>query len=572
VSERPRAETCALALALRRSRGHFLAAGLASGAVNVLALTGPAYMLEVYNGVLPSRSVPLLALLTLTMLALYAASGVIDFLRLRLLLRAAHGVDRGLSARIFSLLSALPLKALPGGDGLQPLRDLDLVCAFLAGPGPTALFDLPWMPLYLGVIYLMHPFLGALATAGTLTLVALMLAAEALSAGPVAAATQSAGRRWAFAAEARRNAETIRAMGLQPQLNARWSTLAAHNREAQFCASRPVTGVGAIIKVVRPALQSGLLGLGAYLVIKGDGSPGTMVAASIILSRALAPVETAVAHWRAFIAARQAYARLAALFAANPQQVRRQTFAAPRFSLEVEALCVAPPGATAAVVRGIDVSLQAGSGLGVIGPSAAGKSTLARALVGAWHPMSGSVRLDGRALCDWDPDALGRHVGYLPQDIGLFRGTIAENIARFDEQAEARAITAAARAAGVHDMIARLPQGYGTKIGEGGMALSAGQRQRLALARALYGEPFLLVLDEPDASLDADGERNLTAAIAAVRRRGGIVVVIAHRRTALASVDQILALEGGRVRAIGPKGAVLARVARVVAPDAVAAE
>jgi ATP-binding cassette subfamily C protein len=443
---------------------------------------------------------------------------------------------------------------------LQPVRDLDQIRAFLSGPGPTAFFDLPWMPLYLGVIFLMHPLLGLLATLGAAGLVGLMLLAEGGSAALVRAAAQSASQRWAFAAAARRNAEAVRAMGFNEHLCHRWRALSDRHLDAQLRTTRLSNGIGATIKVARPALQSSILGLGAYLVIHDDGSAGTMIAASIVLSRALAPVETAIAYWRGFVAARQAHARLVALLAANPDEVARRPAPKPHRSLRVEGLAIAPPGVSAPVLREVGFTLQAGAGLGIVGPSASGKTTLARALVGAWQPQAGSVRLDGRPIAQWGADALGRHIGYLPQDIGLFEGTIADNIARFDASATEAAITAAARAAGVHEMIAALPGGYATDIGDGGLVLSGGQRQRLGLARALYGEPFLVVLDEPNANLDADGEGDLTQAIASVRRRGGIVIVIAHRRSALQGVDTVLALVAGRVRAIGPKEAVLAGV------------
>ncbi len=558
---RPRAETCAITRALHQSRRRFLMAGLLSGAINILALTGPLYMLEIYNGVLPSRSVSKLALLTLLMLALYASSGALDVLRLALMGRAALRIDQSLSARVFAIVQLLPLKGRTSGDNLQPVRDLDQIRAFLSGPGPTALFDMPWMPLYLGVIYLMHPLLGLLATLGAVGLVGLMLLAETGSAAPVRAAAQCASQRSAFATAARRNAEAIRAMGFKEHLGDRWCALNDRHLDAQLRAMGLANVIGAMIKVARPALQSGILGLGAYLVIHHRGSPGTMIAASIVLSRALAPVETAIAYWRSFVAARQAHARLAVLLAASFEEAAPRPHAAkPHRSLSVEGLSVVPPGASAPVVRKVGFKLQAGAGLGIVGPSASGKTTLARALVGAWQPQAGSVRLDGRPIAQWDPDALGRHIGYLPQDIALFEGTIADNIARFDRSATEAAITAAARAAGVHEMIEHLPGGYATDIGDGGVVLSAGQRQRLALARALYGAPFLVVLDEPNANLDADGEHDLTDAIASVRRRGGIVIVVAHRRSALAAVDTVLALVEGRMRAIGPKEAVLERV------------
>jgi len=527
----------------------------------MLALTGPLYMLGIYDAVLPSRNVSLLTALTLAMLGLYTASGLLDCLRLRLMGRMAERVDRSLGARVFAVQQTLPLKTRTRGDGLQPMRDLDQLRAFLASPGPTALFDLPWIPLYLSAIFLMHALLGLLATAGALVLLGLMLVAEARSTAPIAAATRSGARRWALAAAARRNAEAVHAMGLEGNLKRRWLGLNARHRRDHLRAGRLANRIGAAIKVARPALQSAMLGLGAYLAIHDQASPGTMIAASIVLSRALAPVEAAIAHWRGLVAARQAHGRLAALLDAHPPaEARAPPPPAPRRALCVSGLSVLPPGARAPVLHDVSFALQAGSALGVVGPSASGKSTLARALVGVWQPHAGCVRLDGRALTQWTPEAFGPHVGYLPQDVALIEGAVADNIARFERSPSEAAVIAAARTAGVHAMIERLPDGYRTHIGEGGMALSAGQRQRIALARALYGRPFLVVLDEPNANLDTEGERDLTAAIAAVRRRGGMVVVIAHRHAALAAVDTVLALAGGRVKAMGPRDAVLAQV------------
>jgi ATP-binding cassette subfamily C protein len=535
-----------------------LSAGLVSGAVNVLALTGPLYMLEVYNRVLPQRSVSALVVLTLAMLALYALSGALDFVRVRLMARAARRLDARLSARVFATLQATPAVARGTGVGLQPLRDLDQIRAFLTSPGPTALFDMPWLPLYLAVVFLMHPLLGTLATAGAVLLVGLMLLAERQTKAPMRAAAHSAGQRWALAAAARRHAETSRAMGFERHLTRRWLSLNVRHLDAERAASRPANTFAAAIKVARPALQSGIVGLGAYLVLNGEGSVGIMIAASIVLSRALAPVETAISHWRAFAAARAARTRLSELLAARPRKVGRTGPPRPHRSLTVARLSVGPPGAAAPIIRGIGFKLRAGAGLGIVGPSASGKSTLARALVGAWTPLGGDVRLDGIALAAWSAHARGRHIGYLPQDVSLFAGTIADNIARFDPGAPPEAIMAAARQAGIDATIERLPAGYATQIGEDGGVLSAGQRQRIALARALFGAPFLVVLDEPDASLDAEGQRALTEAVLAVRRRGGIVIVVAHRWSALAGVDHVLALNDGRVRAYGPRETVLA--------------
>ena len=551
-----------LARAVRQSWHILLAAALCSGAVNVLALTGPIYMLEIYNGVLPSGSAAQLAALTGIMLALYAMSGLLDYARIRFMGRVGSSIDRHWCDRAFAIQQEKAITC-PRGDGMQPLRDLEQIRTFVASSGLTAMFDLPWMPLYLYVIYTMHPLLGALATSAALILVTLMLAAEAASRSAIEASSRTAGRRWSFAAAALRNAEAARAMALNRNLCRRWSALNTAHGNVERDATRHGTAVGATIKVARPALQSATLGLGAYLFLLGEASAGAMIAASIILSRALAPLETAIAHSRGFGSAYQSYRRLTGAFAtlADPP-VGTPSPPSPRRRVRVDGLAVVPPGAAIPAVSGVAFALKAGDGLGIVGPSGSGKSTLARALVGVWPSHAGGITLDGHALSAWDPETLGRHIGYLPQDTALLAGSIAENIARFDADASERAIVSAAHAAGVHEMILHLKDGYATDVGDGGAHLPAGQRQRIALARALYGAPFLVVLDEPNANLDAEGDARLTAAITGVRRRGGIVVVIAHRQPALIAVDQVLALANGRVVATGPKQNVLARVLR----------
>lgn len=547
--------------AMRRNWRGLLAAAALAGVSNLLALTGPLYMLGIYDRVLPSRSASMLGALTLAMLALYAASGLLDFVRLQIMGRVADRMDRSLGPRVFSLVQSLPLQTRPQGDGLQPMRDLDQLRSFLASPGPAALFDLPWLPLYVGVIFLMHPLLGLFGAAAALALLGLMLIAETRGGTSARALTRSSALRVAFATAARHSAEAARAMGLEPHLCRRWLRLNASHRGDLRRAGRITNGGGAAIRAARPGLQCGMLGLGALLVLRGQGSPGTMIAASIVLSRALAPVEVAIAHWRGLVAARQARSRLSALLATGAtMDGLAASFPAPCTGLSVADLSVVPPGAREPVLRDVAFALGAGSGLGIIGPSASGKSTLARALVGVWRPSTGNIVLDGNALSRWAPGTWGRHIGYLPQDVALIDGTVADNIARFEPRAREAAIVAAAHAAGVHALIEQLPDGYLTDIGEGGVALSAGQRQRIGLARALYGDPFLVVLDEPNANLDAAGEQALIRAIGAVRRRGGIAIVIAHRRALLAAVDTVLVLSGGRVAALGPTAAVLARV------------
>lgn len=549
--------------AIRRCSLAVLGVGIFSGVINLLALSGSFYMLQVYDRVLTSRSIPTLIGLTILVAGLYAANGALDFLRVRVMSRVGVRIDDYLREKTFAAVQLMPLRFRQSGDGLQPIRDLDQIRTFLSGLGPTAFFDLPWIPIYMGVVYLLHPWLGMFCFAGASMLVCLTLVTELRSAGPMRESAKSSSERIAFGEAARRNAEVIRAMGLGPRLQQRWDALNTEHLTRQLKASDAVGGIGTISKVLRLVLQSGMLGLGAYLVILGELSAGAIIASSIIMSRALAPIETSIAHWRGFVSARQSYRRLKDLFNALPQgQEKLVELPAPRINLIVDNLAVVPPGASRPTIQGVSFGLASGDGLGIIGPSGSGKSTLARALVGVWQSVNngGSVRIDGATLDQWTPQSLGKHIGYLPQGIELFDGTVAENISRFDPDAADEAIVAAATTAGVHDMIVHLPDGYQTRVGEGGNLLSAGQRQRIALARALYGDPFLVVLDEPNSNLDQPGEAALTEAILSVRRRYGIVVVIAHRPSALQALDKVLGLFDGRVQAFGPKEQVLAKL------------
>jgi PrtD family type I secretion system ABC transporter len=553
----PRSE---LAEALGACRSAFWGVAVFSGMINVLMLTGSLFMLQVYDRVLPSRSVPTLVGLAVLVTALYAFQGALELIRGRVLARIGSALDERVAARAYDLIVRLPLKARGKGDGLQPLRDLDQIRGFLSGGGPAALFDLPWMPLYLGICFVFHPWIGLTALAGAVVLVTFTLLTEVLTRAPSKEAAAFAASRNALAEAGRRNAEVLAAMGMAGHTAALWAEANTRYGEAQRRASDVGGGFGAISRVLRMLLQSTVLGVGAYLVIHQDVTPGVIIASAILTARALAPVEQAIAHWKSFVAARQGRRRLSELLAALPPAEEPMPLPAPRTSLSVEGVSVTPPGGTRLVVQEASFRLQSGSGLGIIGPSASGKSSLARTLVGVWPPARGKVRLDAAALEQWSAAALGRHIGYLPQDVELFDGSVAQNIARFAPDADPRRVIAAAQAAGVHEMILRLPEGYETKIGEDGQALSAGQRQRVALARALYGEPFLVVLDEPNSNLDAEGEQALTRAILEVRGRGGIAIVIAHRPSVLAGVDQVLLLNNGQVQAFGPKEEVLRKV------------
>jgi ATP-binding cassette subfamily C protein len=550
-----------LSTALASCRLAFAGVALFSALLNVLYLTGSFYMLEVYDRVLPSRSLPTLVGLSLLALLLFVFQGLFDIVRSRILVRIGCGLDEAVNERVFDVLVQLPIKAA-ANQGLQPLRDLDQVRSFLSTVGSAALFDLPWIPLYLSICFLFHPWIGAAATVGGLVLVAVTLATEVLTRAPSAEAAVLAGNRNALAEASRRNSEAVHAMGMAGRLGSLWHDCNRDYLAAQQRAADIAAGLGGLSKVLRMALQSGVLGIGAWLVINQQATAGIIIASSILTSRALAPIELAIAYWRGFVAARQSWRRLAVLLGKIPPDEARLALPGPVHSLAMEAVSVVPPGANRVVVQDIAFQLRAGQGLGIIGPSASGKSSLARAIVGVWTPARGTIRLDGAALHQWLPQALGRHIGYLPQDMELFAGTVAQNIARFDAQAASDAIINTAMAAGAHEMILGLPEGYETEIGEAGAALSAGQRQRIGLARALYGAPFLVVLDEPNANLDSEGEEALTRAILGVRARGGIAIVIAHRPSALAGVDTLMVMAAGRLASFGPKESVLKQALR----------
>lgn len=552
--------------ALARCRGAFVGVGLLSAAVNLLMLTGSIFMLEVYDRVLPSRSVPTLIGLVAVAGLLYLFLGLFDLIRNRILARVGDAFDAAMSARIHDIVLVRPLRQGMDGDALQPLRDVDQVRSYLAGSGPAALFDLPWLPFYLAICFAFHFWIGVTAAAGAALLLALTIATEFGTRRHVAAAVGHATARQALAEGGRRNAEAVRAMGMAQRLTARWTDANRRYLASQRRAADVAAGLGAGSRVTRMMLQSGVLAVGAYLVIGQEASAGLIIASSILVARAVAPVEQLIANWKGFVAARQSLGRLRALCAQHPAEAERMPLPPPGAGLVASGLCVVPPGARRVVVQDVELRLAAGGAVGIIGPSASGKSSLARALVGVWAPARGTIRLDGVDLAHWPAERLGRHVGYLPQDVALFAGSVAENIARFDPEARAEQIIAAARAADIHELIAALPDGYDTQIGDGGAVLSAGQRQRIGLARALFGDPFLVVLDEPNSNLDAEGDAALTKAILGIRMRQGIAVVVAHRPSALAGVDLVLAMKHGRVAAFGPRDEVLRQATPQLAP------
>ena len=567
--DEPRSEMVAF---LRGCRRIFWGLAVFSGLSNLLMLTGSFFMLQVYDRVLPGRSIPTLVALLFLATVLYAFQGGLDLVRNRISSRIGRYFDETLGGRVFNSMVRLPLKTRGDGDGMQPLRDLDQVRSFLSGGGPTALFDLPWMPVYLGICFLFHFWIGVTALIGGLLLISITVLTEMRTRGPAKASAQLAVSRSALAAEGRRNAEVLQAMGMRRQAAQRWQAANAKYLAANERTSDVASGLGGLSKVFRSFLQSLVLAVGAVLVINQESTAGIIIAGSILTARALSPVETAIANWKGFVAARQSGQRLDQLLELLPKEKEPLALPAPTEAFVVEQLYVAAPDSDKLILNDVSFQLRKGEAVGIIGPSGAGKSTLARALVGVWPRLRGRIKLDNAALDQWSSEALGRYIGYLPQDIELFEGSIAVNIARFDLAATPDGVLEAARIAGVHDLILSFPEGYSTQVGEGGMSLSAGQRQRIGLARAFYGNPFLVVLDEPTSNLDAEGEAALTEAIANVRSRGGIVVVVAHRPKALEAVDHVLVVGDGRVQSFGPKEEVLRTVLRTPVPLKVVAD
>jgi ATP-binding cassette subfamily C protein len=548
--------------AVRSYKKAFGTVALLSGVLNFLLLGGSIYMMLVYDSVLPSHSLPTLFGLLLMLIAVYAFQGLFDGMRARILGDIANAFAQRLSPRVQQVIAtgALTGQRAPG-DGLGPMRDLEQVRSFLASGGPAAMIDLPWIVFFLGILFLLHYWLGVTALVGAIILMIVTLQTNRLTREPTSQLALISAHRNNIAETHLRHAELIHVLGMRARMDARWQAVDQLYLAAQDKTARAVQSMGGVSKIFRLFLQSLILTIGALLVINGKASAGVIFASSILSGRALAPVDQAIANWRGFIGARLGWRRLEETLARIPA-VPAPTIIlpSPGSALQVQQLFVAPPGSGRLVVQGVDFVLEAGTGLGIVGPSAAGKSSLGKAIIGAWRPARGTVRLDGAAIDQWAPDALGRSIGFLPQSVELLDGTIAENIARFDPDRTSEDVIAAAKAANVHDMIVRLPLGYETPVGIDGGSLSAGQRQRIGLARALYKDPFLVVLDEPNSNLDAEGEAALTAAIGAVRARNAICIVIAHRPSALANVSRILVLNDGRMDAFGPRDEILEKI------------
>ena len=534
--------------------------GAMSGLINLLMLTGSLFMMQIYDRVLASHSIPTLIALSIIAIAAYAFQGWLDVLRSRILMLVGERIDAEIGPGVHAAVLDLPLRAQRSpGETLQPFRDLEAIRNFVGGPGLVALFDLPWLPIYLTFITLLHPMLGLVTVLGALVLVALTVATDMWSRGPSKSAFEAQSIRNSHADAAQRGAEAVRAMGMQGAMSQRWGQAHDKSMAAQRDLGFRVGELATLARTFRMLLQSLMLGLGAYLAIRSELSAGAIIAASILSARALAPIDQTIASWKSFLAARQAHTRIKDLLALDAAPQPPFVLPAPTKSLGAEGLVIAAPGSRVPIVKRANFVLNAGQGLGIIGTSASGKTSLVRALIGVWQPMAGKVTMDGASIDQWHPDVLGCSIGYLPQDVQLFDGTIAENICRFRPGADPALVIEAASLAGFHKAVINFPDGYDTIIGSGGVQLSAGQRQRIGLARALFGRPFLVVLDEPNSNLDTDGETAVSEAVRGVRARGGIAVVVAHRPSAIAAVDLLAVMRGGEIVAFGPRDEILAK-------------
>ena len=539
--------------ARRSSAGLFGAVLLFSVFVNLLMLTGPLFMLQVYDRVLSSRSEETLLALAVLVAFLFLMMGLLDHARSRIMARAAARFQTLLDARVFSAVLRKAAVAKGNEPPASGLRDLEAVQRFMASPALMAFFDIPWTPVFLLGIFIFQKWLGVLALTGGIILVAVALLNRWLTRNPALEAAQSANRADHLATQLRAEAEAVRSLGMQGAAFERWEIARVKAQELQMTANDRAGGFTTITKTLRMFLQSAMLGLGAYLVLQGEMTAGGMIAASILMGRALAPVEQAIGQWSMLQAAAKGWSGLGELLADIPQDPERTPLPRPKALLEVQQLTVVPPGEQQASLRMVAFKLEPGQALGVIGQSGSGKSTLARALTGVWRPAGGRIRLDGASLDQYDPDVLGGHIGYLPQRVTLFDGTIAENIAKLALNPDPEMVVAAAKKAAAHDMIVRLPDGYDTQVSSAGGRLSGGQIQRIGLARAMFGDPVLLVLDEPNSNLDSEGSEALNAAIRQMKAEGGSILIMAHRPAAIQECDLLLVLEGGARKAFGPR-------------------
>lgn len=548
--------------AMARCRGHIISVGLFSVFVNLLMLTGPLFMLQIYDRVLTSRSEETLVALLVLVTGLFAMMGVLEFIRGRVLARAGGRIQDLLDGRVMTAVLRSSLAPAERAKPSSVSHDLEAVRNLLAGPAPFAAFDIPWTPIFLAVIFLFHPFLGWVSLGGAAILIVLAVVNQLRSRAPASDAHRIGQDANNLAEALRQNAEAVRGLAMRGASLVRWKALRSKALLRQIEASDRTASYTAASKALRFYLQALVLAAGAWLVLEQEVSAGMMIAASIMLGRALAPVEQAIGQWGQVQRAADGWRRLGKLLADIPPEQSRTELPVPRGIVRVTGLTVLGPEGKAPLIRNVAFGVEPGMALGVIGPSGAGKTTLAKVLAGVWKPSAGKVRIDGAAIDQWPEDELGRHIGYLPQEIGLMSGTVADNISRMDAVRDDAAVVAAAKRAGAHELLLTLPQGYDTEVGAGGLRLSGGQRQRVALARALYGDPPVLLLDEPNANLDAEGEQALINTIRDAKTRGRTVIVMAHRPSAIAACDLLLMLDRGIQVDYGPRDEVLKRRTR----------
>ncbi len=537
--------------------GLFWSVGIFSAFVNILMLTGPIYMLQIYDRVLTSRSEETLLALTILIAVLYGLMGLLDYVRGRVASRIGATMQSRLDGRVFQATLRRSVLASERSQPATGLKDLESVQRLMSSPVLFAVFDMPWAPIFIFAIYTFHPWLGHLALVGALILVTVTLLNQILTRKPEAESNAATLQGDAYAEVVRQQGEMVQALGMRGATMERWQQMRSRAIAAQIASSDRVSQFTTTSKTFRFFLQSAVLGLGAYLVLQGQLTAGAMIAASILLGRALAPVEQAIGGWPMVQRARLGWKRLKELLASTPEYGEHTALPRPRAMLDVNQITVFPPEQQKASLRMLSLEVMPGQALGVIGPSASGKSTLARVLAGIWRPASGSVRLDGAALEHYDPDVLGSYIGYLPQDVVLFDGTVAENISRMQSEPDAAQIVEAAKKAGAHEMILELPQGYDTPVSAGGARLSGGQKQRIGLARAFYGDPVFFVLDEPNSNLDAAGQDALNLAIRQAKDAGKAVIIMAHRPAGIAECELILIMDNGTAKAFGPRDEVL---------------
>jgi ATP-binding cassette subfamily C protein/ATP-binding cassette subfamily C protein EexD len=537
--------------ALGSYRSILIATIIFSVAINLLMFVSPLYMLQIYDRVLHSRSETTLLMITFIALAMLGMYAVLEWVRSRVLVRAGLRFDEMIAEGLFNRVVASTIRQ-PNGKSEFVLADVDRLREFLTGAGLIALCDIPWVPVFLLVCFLFHPMVGWVALVGSVVVLGLALANELMTKKTLNDASGLGQTAQHFATTTLQNVEAIRALGMESSLRGRWHEMHRGMLIKQAIASDRAGAIQSLSKFVRMGLQTLILGVGAFLVLEGQISAGSMIACSILMGRALQPVDQVVGQWKQFVGARQAYGRLSQLFKQMPDDPDRTALPAPSGQLAVNGLAVIAPGAKGTLLQGVSFTVEPGEAVALVGPSGAGKSSLMRALVGIWPVVAGSIRLDGAELAHWEPDVLGGHLGYLPQSVELFNGTVSENIARFQDDATAEKVIAAAVEARVHQMIQQLPDGYDTQIGVGGRSLSGGQRQRIGLARALFGDPALIILDEPNANLDSEGEEALFQTLQDLKAKGKAILFVSHKMSLVGLAEKAVILADGRMRNFGP--------------------